>query len=69
MPLKTPEAIIARLNQEIVRILGLPAVKERLLELGTEPRPSSPDEAQKFYAAEFTRWSRVVVRAGLKGSE
>ena len=69
VPAGTPPSVIARLNQEIVRILGLPAVKERLLELGTEPRPSSPDEAQKFYAAEFTRWSRVVVRAGLKGSE
>ena len=64
-----PAAAVGTLNREIVRILGLPAVKERLLELGTEPRPSSPEDAQKFYAAEFTRWSRVVVRAGLKASE
>ena len=65
----TPAAAAAKLNQEVVRILGLPAVKERLLELGTEPHPSSIEEAQRFYASELARWSKVVLRAGLKGSE
>jgi tripartite-type tricarboxylate transporter receptor subunit TctC len=61
--------VLAKLNQEIVRILGLPGVRERLLELGTEPHPSSVEEARAFYASELKRWSKVVVRAGLKGTE
>ena len=65
----TPPGALAKLNQEVVRILGLPAVRERLLELGTEPNPSSVDEARRFYAGEMNRWSKVVIRAGLKGSE
>ena len=65
----TPAPVLAKLNQEIVRILALPGVRERLLELGTEPHPSSVEEARAFYASELKRWSKVVVRAGLKGTE
>ena len=46
-----------------------PAVKEHLPEHATESRPSNPEEAQKFYAVGFARWSRVVTRAVLKDSE
>jgi len=65
----TPAPIQTRLNQELVRILQLPAVNERLLALGTEPHPSTMQEARDFYASELARWTKVVVRAGLKGSE
>jgi hypothetical protein len=65
----TPAPIQTRLNQELVRILQLPAVNERLHALGTEPHPSTMQEARDFYASELARWTKVVVRAGLKGSE
>jgi tripartite-type tricarboxylate transporter receptor subunit TctC len=65
----TPPAVIARLNQEIVRILGLPNVRESLIAMGTEPTPSTVEKAREYYASELTRWAKVVIRAGLKGTE
>jgi hypothetical protein len=47
----------------------LPGVRERLLVLGTAPNPTTVEEAGVFYASELTRWTKVVVRAGLKGTE
>lgn len=43
-PAATPPAVIARLNQEINRILGTQAVKERIQGLGGEPLPLTPQE-------------------------
>jgi tripartite-type tricarboxylate transporter receptor subunit TctC len=65
----TPSPVVTKLNQEVVRILTQPAVRERLLALGTEPNPSTVEEAREFYASELARWSKVVIRAGLKGTE
>ena len=43
-PAKTPATIITRLNQEIVRILNRPEVKEKLLGDSQEAFPSTPEE-------------------------
>ena len=43
-PAKTPAAIINRLNQEIVRFLNTPEVKEKFLNAGVEVVGSSPEE-------------------------
>ena len=43
-PAKTPEAIIARLHQEIVKAAQHPEVQRRMTEVGAEPVGSSPAE-------------------------
>ncbi len=43
-PAKTPEAIIKRLNQEIVRFLHTAEAKERFLSAGAEIVASSPEQ-------------------------
>lgn len=65
----TPPAALGRLNQEIVRVLGLPSVRESLVAMGTEPTPSTVEKAREYYTSELARWAKVVIRAGLKGSE
>ena len=67
-PAKLPPAVVGKLNQETVRVLGLPDVKERLARLGSEPVGNSPDEARKFVRAELEKWSKTVKAAGIKGS-
>jgi hypothetical protein len=37
--------------------------------MGADPWPTTPEKAQEYVAAEVARWSKVVARAGLKGSE
>jgi len=66
-PAGTPRAVVARLNEAIVKSLRLPQLDQQLRQQGSEPRPTSPEEAVKFMKAEHARWSRVVKATGLAG--
>ena len=59
-PAGTPRDIVGRLNTEIVRILNLPDVKERLSTLGAEPVGSTPAEFATFIRSDMTKWAKVV---------
>lgn len=61
-----PKATVSKLNREIVRILNLPDVKERLLALGAEPVGNSPEEFARFIKSEAARWGKIVKALGLK---
>jgi len=47
-PAKVPAEIIARLNHEIVRVLKLPDVQEKLLSEGGDITPTTPQEFAAF---------------------
>ncbi len=59
-PAKTPEAIIRRLNQEIAQVLNGAEVKEKLLSIGVEAAPSSPEEWAAFIKTEMTQAGSVI---------
>ncbi len=65
-PAGTPPDIIKRLNQEIVAILKMPDVAERMDTLGLEPVGNTPEEFAKFQKAEIAKWAKVVKEAGVK---
>ena len=66
-PAGTPRDIIARLHQEIVRILALPDVRDRLLTAGIEPAPlMTPEQFGEYLRAEVVKWGKVVKAAGIK---
>jgi tripartite-type tricarboxylate transporter receptor subunit TctC len=66
LPAKTPEAIVSRLNSEIVRIVNLPDVRNRIVELGGVPIGGSSAEMDAFQKAESARWAKVVKESGAK---
>ncbi len=65
-PAGTPAPIIARLNQDMSKVLSMPKVKERMLATGTEPRSSTVQELRQFNKLEIERWSKVVKASGAK---
>ena len=65
-PVKTPGAIINRLNQEIVRVFNLPDVKERLLNAGEEVVASSPDQFAAAIKSDIARMGKLIKDAGIK---
>ncbi len=65
-PAATPKDIIARLNTEVVRILRLPDVVERLSSLGAEPAGNTPEQFGAFIRAEIDKWARLVKAANMK---
>ena len=67
-PGATPKAIISRLNGEIVRILKLDDVRERLDGLGFEAQGSTPEELRAFLMDEVKRWEKVIKDSGAKAT-
>jgi len=68
-PAGTPAPIVARMNAEIARALKIPAVQERLNQMGVDVTASSPEELGKFVAAEVNRWAAVVRDNKIKAGE
>ena len=66
LPSKAPEAIVSKLHADIVRVLNLPEVRNRIIELGGEPVGNSPAEFDAFQKAEMARWAKVIKESGAK---
>jgi tripartite-type tricarboxylate transporter receptor subunit TctC len=62
----TPEAVAARLNEALVRVLRDPAVTQRLLQIGAAPQPGTPEEFGAMLRAEIAKWARVVRQANIR---
>jgi tripartite-type tricarboxylate transporter receptor subunit TctC len=65
-PAGTPKAIVARLNTEILRVLKIPEVKERLENVGFELVGGTPDAFAAYIRSEIEKWARVVKASGIK---
>lgn len=65
-PAGTPKDVVNKLNKEIVRILNLPDVKERLIAQGAEPVGDTPEEFAKYIRAEAAKWGKVIKALNLK---
>lgn len=63
---KTPRPLVNVLNKEVVRILNLPDIKERLLTQGATPAPTTPEEFDAFIRSEVKRFAKVLIAAGAK---
>lgn len=64
VPARTPQAIIDRLNREIVAILKDPQTVEKLRAVYMEPVGNSPQAFAAFMQEELKRWKPVIVRSG-----
>ncbi len=62
-PVKTPREILVRLNQELVKVLNVPEVREQLISHGLEPQPGTSEALAKYIEREYATWGRVVRQA------
>lgn len=60
---KTPRPLIARINRDIVRILGEDEVKRRWAPIGLEPGPTTPEGFDKLIAEDIATFTKLA-RAG-----
>ncbi len=65
-PAGTPQAIIDRLNQEVVKALNGPRAREAMKLQGVVPRPGTPAEAAALIDSEMKKWSDLIKATGLK---
>ncbi|HZY18110.1 MAG TPA: tripartite tricarboxylate transporter substrate binding protein [Ramlibacter sp.] len=66
VPKGTPEAIVQRLNAELVRAIRDPEVRARLAGQGAEVVTMTPAEQDRFFAQERQRWAQLVAQASIK---
>ncbi|MDP1534940.1 MAG: tripartite tricarboxylate transporter substrate-binding protein, partial [Rubrivivax sp.] len=59
-PAKTPAATVAEINAAVRRALATPALRERLLNSGTEPAPSTPQELAALLKRDTDKWAQLI---------
>lgn len=65
-PVKTPDAIAAKLSADVAEILADPAMKPKFDVLGMELAPQGPKQFDAFIASEVDKWSKVIKTAGIE---
>ena len=65
-PAQTPRDILQRLNRELMAIVDLPDVRERMIAQGYEKVAGSPDDMTAMLRADLDKWGRVVKDAGIR---
>ena len=65
-PAQTPRPIIDLLNRHVTTIVTQPDFRQRLIELGTEARASTPEELGARLSADIDKWAAVIKQAGIE---
>jgi len=65
-PAKTPRAVINKLNREVVKILAMPEIIERMRALGAEPTATTPEEMDAFVARQLKTAMQLAKKAGIE---
>ncbi len=65
-PVKTPAAVLDKLNAEMVKILSQPDVRERLNTLAFTPVGGSRAQFAEYIKSEIAKWGKAVKESGAK---
>ena len=65
VPAGTPPAVVRRIHQALVKALAIPAVKERIVQIGSDPVGNSPEEFTAFIKSEIAAWAKVIKEVGI----
>jgi tripartite-type tricarboxylate transporter receptor subunit TctC len=65
LPVKTPREIVVKLNQEMLKALALPDVKERLAGVGADIVGNTPEEASALFKADLEKFTRVAKESNI----
>lgn len=65
VPAGTPPAVVRRIHQALAKALAIPALRERIVQIGSEPVGSSPEEFTAFIKSEFSAWAKVIKEVGI----
>jgi tripartite-type tricarboxylate transporter receptor subunit TctC len=60
VPAGTPLEITARLNGELLEVLKMPDIRQRMIDAGAEPVGSTPAQFGEFIRAEITKYRKIV---------
>ncbi|WP_020655343.1 Bug family tripartite tricarboxylate transporter substrate binding protein [Massilia niastensis] len=65
-PAGMPAPMVARMNSDVNKVLGMPDVLARLEEFGAEDGGGTPERFATFIRAEQTKWTRLIRAKNIK---
>lgn len=65
-PAGMPEAVVAKLNAEVKKMIALPEVRTPMLETGLDPAASSPEELRDMLKANIEKLERIITTQNIK---
>ena len=65
-PAGLPRPILDRLNRAVNMSINDPAVKERLIQLGSEGGGGTPEEYAEIIRKDSAKWAEAIRRSGAK---
>jgi tripartite-type tricarboxylate transporter receptor subunit TctC len=66
VPTGTPPEVVSKLNRSLVKVLGMPDVREAIVSTGGEVGGDSPEQFAAFIRAEHARWGKLIAEAGIR---
>ncbi|MNQ29397.1 Tripartite tricarboxylate transporter family receptor [compost metagenome] len=67
-PAGTPRSIIDKVNQDVIEVLQMPDVQERLKGVGMAVDTGTPESFDAFFKKEYRRWTDLIVNAGIQSN-
>ncbi len=65
-PAKTPPAVVQALYREVVRIIKLPEISERLVATGHEVIGSTPEQFTEKVKREVEKYRKIILESGMQ---
>jgi tripartite-type tricarboxylate transporter receptor subunit TctC len=65
-PKGTPQPIVSKISDAILKIVAQEDVKKRMLAIGAIPRPKNAQDFASFLRSEWDSWGRIIAASGLK---
>jgi tripartite-type tricarboxylate transporter receptor subunit TctC len=64
-PAATPKFIITRLNQEIVKALATPDMRDKLAQTGVDAESSTPEQMGQLLRSDVAKWAKIIKAANI----
>ena len=65
-PAGTPRNVIRRLNEETVRVVRFPEMRQPINNTGYEPTGTTPEQLAEFIRTESAMWAKVIKDANIR---
>lgn len=65
-PAGTPRAVVSRLSQEVIKALESPDLRQRMIAIGVDPWPGTPQDLANLLRTETARYATLIQSAGLR---
>ena len=64
-PASTPRPVIMRLHGEILKVLALPEVRDRLVSQGIDAVGNTPEQFAAYMHSEIVKWEKIIKATGV----